>query len=138
MSQIRYGDQKQILVGVHLCGNYSCPEGKPAYPKLQVHWWTEKGQFEKLPKEFREGNSVFGIWNEQCSLWDTPKEETLPEQIFVLVLGSQYYDGHYAPTSWFATEACATREQAETKAKENGREHTWYFVVPANRFVPAT
>ena len=130
MSDIRYGDQKQILVSVQLDSDYKCI-GKPDFPKMSVRWWAE----EKAPQGFNDSHRPAHIWSEQCSVSDTSKEETLPDQIFILVQASQTYDGQFAPTSWFATEAYANREKAEEKAKRETK-NTWFWVVPVNRFAP--
>ena len=133
MSDIGYGDQKQILVGVTLHRGYECYGGRPSSPKLTVHWFADLEQYKDLPEQFRKGNCVYGVWNERCSFWEVRKEETLPDQVFILVTGQ-----HDESTSWFATEACTTREAAEAKAKENEKANHWWYVVQTSRFVPPT
>jgi len=132
MSNVTYGEQKQILVSVRLDSDYKCMR-KPEYPKMSARFWAEGERKEKAPQGFNDSPRPAHIWSEECSVWDTRKEETLPEQIFVLVQASQTYDGQFAPTSWFATEAYAKRENAEERAKRE-TANTWYWVLPVNRF----
>jgi hypothetical protein len=138
LPSVRYGDQKRISVGVSLVDDYRCYE-KPGSSKMLVHGWLEDPkEKEAFINHLHEDIRRYGrswCWIEDCSVWDTRKEDQLPDEIFVVITASQTYDGNYSPTSWFGTEAYASKSEAEKSA---GREtkNTWHWVLAAKRFKP--
>ena len=135
---IRYGDQKRINVGVSLIENYQC-NGRPASSKMLVHgWFEDSAQKSAFMEHLHEDIRRYGrnwCWIEDCSVWDTQKESELPDTVYVVITASQTYDGNYAPTSWFGTEAYASKEAAEQSAAKQ-TDNTWHWVLSAKRFKP--
>ena len=137
---IRYGDEKRIRVGVSLIGDYRC-QVRPALSKMLIHGYFEDERQEKaFESHLLQTIRAYGrnwCWIENCSVWDARKEDQLPDVVYVVVTASQEYDGQFAPTSWFGTEAYASKDEAE-RAAEKQSEITWHWVLPATRFKPTS
>lgn len=108
--------------------NWDAP--KPSSPLMSVFGWYDKVQ--STWGTCLAGHRGNNGWIEEVSVVDYEGTE-LPDQVYVIVLCSGWWDGHDGGSSWYASSIFIDVEKAKAYVEKNSRRLAYYWVVPVGR-----
>ena len=112
-----------IMVGVSIPGNYQI-RAKADGRRLSIHGWDVSGS-EALKS--RSG------WLERCTVVDAAEGDPLPDTLFIIARCYREWEGRIGGSSWYATEAFVSQENALAYMEHWESELNWQWIVSSRR-----